>query len=47
MERRREPEWAAPPFQEDQLELFPQLAKAPGSSSLDEDATLHRKVIRL
>jgi hypothetical protein len=42
LDRRREPESPAPPFQEDQLELFPSLAKGPVGSS--KDLTLHRKV---
>jgi DNA repair photolyase len=42
LDRRREPESPAPPFQDDQLELFPPLTKGPGPVG-----TLQRKVNRL
>jgi DNA repair photolyase len=44
MDRRREPESPAPPFQEDQLELFPSVAKGPVPSGSTQDRTLQRKV---
>jgi len=44
MDCRREPESPAPPFQEDQLELFPPPVKGAKPSGPSAERTLHRKV---
>jgi DNA repair photolyase len=44
LDRRREPESPAPPFEVDQLELFPSVAKGPVPSGSTQNSTLHRKV---
>jgi DNA repair photolyase len=47
MDRRREPESPSQPFEDDQMELFPSLAKGPHSDGSSPAGTLQRKVNRL